>query len=187
VHGDRHAGLDVGGRDGVLDAGLVGREAPLLDDALEERRLDARAPDALADVAQEHLGHRLVATEHGVRAPVVQEVRDLVERVEPGGDDDVEVDLGVDPRHARDVAAEPDHGGVDDRGDAEVAQTAQLVDRVGDPDLLVPVLVAVVLHDVGAQHEHVLVHQRRPEIADVHRTPHRLHRGHRPYLRPVVV
>ena len=107
VHGDRDAGLDVGGRDGVLDARLVGGQAPLLDDALEERRLDPGAADPLADVLEEHLHHRLVPAEQGVRAAVVQVVRELVEGVEPGRDDDVEVDLGVDPGDARTYRPSP--------------------------------------------------------------------------------
>ena len=37
---------------------------------------------------------------------VGEEARQLEERVDAGGDDDVEVDLGVDPLDARDVAAE---------------------------------------------------------------------------------
>jgi hypothetical protein len=105
---------------------------------------------------------------------VVEEVRDLVERVQPGGHHDVEVDLGIDPLHPGDVAADPHDGGVDDRVDPELGERPQLGDRVGDPFLLVPPRVAVVLHDVRAEHEHVLVHQGDAEGAHVHRPAHGL-------------
>jgi hypothetical protein len=73
------------------------------------------------------------------RASVVEEERDVVVGVAPGGDDDV--DLGHPVRHlpdAGDVAAEADHGGVDDGPDALLDGAAQLLDGVGDAVLLSP-------------------------------------------------
>ena len=62
----------------------------------------------------------------------------------------------------------PSPGGrIDDRLDAGRADGAQLLDRVGDADVLVPVArapdVAVVLQRLRLQDEDVLVHQRGAE------------------------
>ena len=51
--------------------------------ALEHAGLDAGARDALGDVADEELGHRLAR-------PPPEEQRQRVERVDAGGDDDVQ-------------------------------------------------------------------------------------------------
>lgn len=51
MHRDRHAGAGVGVADRALHPSLVGCQAALLDDALEECGLDVGVPDALLDVA----------------------------------------------------------------------------------------------------------------------------------------
>ena len=99
--GDRHR---------VEDPRDVADDAVLLDGALEERRPDAGVVDSLADLADEQLGDRLGAA-------VVEEVRQLEERVDAGSDDDVQVDLGVDALDARDAAAEARGGRIDERPD----------------------------------------------------------------------
>jgi hypothetical protein len=100
-------------------------------------------------------------------------------RVQAGGDDDVQVDLGRDALDARDVPAKPPHRGVDDGPDSLGPQRAQPLDGVGDPGFLVPPrALAVVLHMFGGQHEDVLVHQRRAEVVHVDRTLDRLHCRH---------
>jgi hypothetical protein len=101
-------------------------------------------------------------------------------RVQAGGDDDVDVDLLVHPVQAPDVATEPDDGGVDDGVDASRLQLAQLADGVGDASLLVPPRVSVVLEDLRAEHEDVLVHERCAELVDVDGASDRLDLGHLP-------
>jgi hypothetical protein len=73
-------------------------------------------------------------------AGVVELERDLVVRVEAGGQDDVEFDLGGDLLDAGDVAAESKHGGIHDGVDPEVLQLTELRDRVRDLLVLVPVV-----------------------------------------------
>ena len=104
------------------DARHVGDDPVLLDGALEERGLDARVVDAFADLADEELDQRVVAA-------VGEEARQLEKGVDAARDDDVQVDLGIDPLDARDVAAEPRRGRVDDRADPTVSQPLQLRDR----------------------------------------------------------
>ena len=135
--------------------------------ALQERRPNTGVVDSLAELADEQLGDRL-------RAPVAQEVRQLEERVDTGRDDDVQVDLLVDPPDAPYVAAEAGGRRIDDRPDPGSPQRAQLLHRVRDPHLLVPVAraphVAVVLERLRLHHEDVLVRERRPEVARRDRT-----------------
>ena len=100
---------------------------------------------------------------------VAEEAAQLEERVDAGRDDDVQVDLGVDPLDAPDVAAEPERRRVDDRLDPAVAHPPQLRDRIGDANLLVPVVLApddvrVVRVRLRIEDEDVLVHQRPPEL-----------------------
>ena len=151
-----------------------------LDRALEEGGLDAGVVDPFADLAHEQLGDR-------VHAAVGEEVRQLEERVHAGGDDEVEVDLGIDPLEARDVAAEAVRGRVDDRLDAGRADGAQLLDRIRDAHVLVPVAraphVPEVLERLRLEDEHVLVHQRSAQRRDVDRAAHRLDRAHPAILR----
>ena len=149
------------------DARDVADHPVRLDGALEECGLDARVVDALADLAHEQLDDLVVRA-------VPQESGQLEEGVDAGRDDDVEIDLGVDPLDARDVAAERTRcARVDERLDAAGAQSLQLLDRVGDAHVLIPVAlppdVVVVLDRHGIGDEDVLVHQRRPEPVDVDR------------------
>ena len=72
--------------------------------------------------------------------------------------------------------------GIDQRADATGAQPSQLLDRVGDAHLLVPVAlapgVAVVLPGLGVEHEDVLVHERRAEVGDVDGSAYGLDAAH---------
>jgi hypothetical protein len=126
---------------------------------------DAGVVDALAQLSHEPAGDDVVG-------PSGQEVGQLEEGVDAGGDDEVDVDSGVDALDARDVAAQAEHGGIDDRLDPTRARDRQLLDRVGDADVLVPVRrraphVPEVLQRLGAHDEDVLVGQRHPERAGV--------------------
>ena len=132
MHHHRSARLARREADGVEDPRDVADETVLLDGALDERRPDPGVVDPLLQLADEQLGDRLGAA-------VVEEVRQLEERVDTGGDDDVEVDLLVDPLDARDAAAEAGRGRVDQRPDPAVADGAELLDRVAHARLLVPV------------------------------------------------
>ena len=96
--------------------------------------------------------------------------------IDPGGDDDVEVDLSREFLDPRDVAPEADHGGVDDRVEAGLLELGQLGDRVGDLSLLVP-LVVVLLH-IRSQNEDVLMHQGAAQVRRVNRTASRLYLCH---------
>ena len=150
-----------------------------LDRALEERRPHARVVDPVTDLAHEQLGDR-------VHAAVGEEVRQLEERVDAGGDDQVEIDLGIDPLQALHVAAEAVGGCVDDGLDTGGAHGAELLDRVRDASVLVPVggapHVPEVLQRLRLHDEHMLVHQRPAEGRDVDRAAHRLDRAHPPIL-----
>jgi hypothetical protein len=154
----------------------------VVDRALEEPGPHARAGDAVLDVPHEHVHHRVgdLCTDRRVqgRAAVVEEERDLVVGVAARRHDDVEVDLLGDPLDPGDVAPQTDHGGVDDRPDARRGELVQLLHRVRHAVVLVPPLLGVVLLDVGAEHEHVLVHQRLAELGGVDGTTDGLDLGH---------
>ncbi len=163
VGGDGHPGLAVSPGAGPQHALDAGRETQLVGGALDDGRLHPGAGDALGDVLDEHRHHRLGTLDQCPRSgPQPEEEREVVVGVQPRGGHDVELGLLGDALEARDVPAEPDHGGVDDRVDAPALQLVQLRDGVGDALLLVPEL-GVVLEDLGAQHEHVLVHERRAQ------------------------
>ena len=163
MHHHRHAGLDGRRGDDGEDARHVGDDPVLLDGALEERGLDASVVDAFADLADEELDQRVVAA-------IGEEARQLEKGVDAARHDDVQVDLGIDPLDARDIAAEPRSGRVDDRADPTVSQALQLRDGVGDANLLVPVArapgVPVVLERLLVEDENVLVHERRTEVGE---------------------
>ena len=166
VRVDHHgsAGLDARSGDRGQDPRHVADHAVHLHRAFQEGGLDARVVDPFAKLPHKELDDRIVR-------PVGQEARQLEEGVDTGRDHDVEIDLGVDPLDARDVPAEPERGGVDECLYAAVAQPLQPRDRVGDPHLLVPVAQAPDMAEVderfGVEHEHVLVHQRRPELGEL--------------------
>ena len=166
VHHHRHARLDRcrGGR--LEDARHIADQPVRLQAALEKRRLDSGVVDPDLDLTDEDLRDRL-------GRPVAEEVRQLEERVDARGDDDVEIDLGVDALDPVNVATEPGGGRVDERRDPRLADGAQLLDRVGDAHLLVPVALApqvcVVEIRLGLHHEDVLVHQRGAELGGVDR------------------
>ncbi len=155
--------------DSFGDARLVGR-------ALQDGGLHAGAGDALLDVLDEHLDHDFGTVEERARAAEVEVVRHVVVRVQAGRRDDVDVRLGVDALDAGDVAAQTDHGQIDDRVDAGGLQLVQPDDRVLDLGLFVE--RRVVLVDLRAEDEDVLVHQHLPERARVDGALHGLDGRH---------
>src|SRR5437660_8786698 len=81
--------------------------------ALENSSLDAGVRDALLNVLQEHLYHRLGSFERCAGSAKMEVERDVVVGVNSGRDDDVD---GCLPSHSLDawnVAAKTDHGEVD--------------------------------------------------------------------------
>ena len=123
VHGDGHSCLALGEGHRAGDPLDPRRQPLLLHDAFEKGGLDPGVGDAVADVANEQVSHQLRAIQDRPRATVGEVVRELVEGVEPGRSDDVQVgDLLCDALHARDVAAQPDDRRVDDGGDAAAHQ-----------------------------------------------------------------
>ena len=113
VHHHGSAGLDGGRRDRGENARHVSDQPVLLDGTFEEGRLDAGVVDPFADLPDEQLGEPVVAA-------IGEEHRQLEERVDAGRDDDVQVDLGVDPLETRNEPPQAVHGGIDDRLDAAV-------------------------------------------------------------------
>ena len=101
---------------------------------------------------------------------------DLVVRVEARRGDDLQVGAGGHLLDARDVAAEPEHGGVEDRVDPELLELLEIPLRLSDAGVLVPVLIVdpVLL----AEHEDMLVDERPSEVRAVDRSRHRLHLCH---------
>ena len=177
MHHHGRAGFDRGRGYRGQDLRHVADESVPLDRALEKRGSDAGVVDSHADLAHEQLGECL-------DAPVGEEIGELDEGVHAARHDDVEVDRGVDPLEARDEAAEARRGRIDDRLDACRADGAQLLDGVGDADVLVPVAlppdVPVVLQRLRLHDEHVLVHERAAEPLDVNRPAYGLDRPHQP-------
>jgi hypothetical protein len=168
------------GRGGAQGSRHVGREPGRVGRHLDDPGADAGAGDAVPDVADEQLGQDVARVGRGGRA-VVEDLRELVEVVDPRGDDDVEVHLGVDPGEEGDVAAVADGGGVDHGADARGGNPLQL------PDDLVLQLLAVghdahgglVARDLGIHVHHVLVHEREAERTDGHRAADRVDGGSR--------
>src|SRR6202050_4987996 len=177
VHGDGRAGRRVRAADRAQHPLHPGREPLLLARALEERGLDPGAGDALGEVGDEQGGHRVGGRRPALRSAVPEVERHLVVGVQAGGHDDVDAGAGRDPLDPADVPAQPDHGRVGDRGAPALAHRVQFRDRVREPGLLVP-LGRVVQPDLLVEHEHVLVHERRPQARYVNRTPDRLDRRH---------
>jgi hypothetical protein len=96
-----------------------------------------------------------------------------------GGDDDVQLrDLLVDPLDAGNVPAASPHRRVHEGAHALGRHRAEPGDRVRDPLLLVPPAGAVVLEILGADEEHVLVHQGRSEVGDLDGSSYGLDSGH---------
>ena len=136
--------------------------------ALDDGRLHAAVADALRDVADEQVGHRVDA----VRAEVA-----LRHPPDAGGDDDVHARAARHAEDQVDVAAEIDGGQVDDRADAAAVEVGHL--PLGDVEDrgAIPQVGPVLLHARRARDD-VLVHQRRSELGRGHRTERCLHRCH---------
>ena len=94
---------------------------------------------------------------------VVEVVGKVVVGVETGGDHDVEVDLLGDFLDRLDVAAEPDHGEVDDGVDAGRLELVEAVDGLCHLRVAVPT-GGPVGGDFGRADEDVLVHERGSEL-----------------------
>src|SRR5207248_3054853 len=153
--------------------------------ALEDAGVHARVGDAVDDVGDEHVDHDVLARPAAAigrapRSPAQQEAGQFVERVDPGGDDDVEVDLGVHPLDVGDGPAEAEGGEVDDGVDAVLLQLTELGDGLDDPRLLVaaPAQRRPVEGDLGREHEDVLVHERGAQRAGVDGAPYRVDLWH---------
>ena len=101
--------------------------------ALEDSRLDSGVGDALLDVADEHVGHDLGAAELRAGTLVVEPEGYVVVGVQNRRDDDVQVGGRGNAGDPRDVAAQPDHGEVDDGVDAARLQLVEPIDGIGDP------------------------------------------------------
>ena len=136
----------------------------LVGGAFEDSGLDAGVGDALFDVADEHVGHDLGAVQQPARALVVEAERNVVVGVQAGRHDDVQVGGRGDPGDARDVAAQPDHGEVDDGVHAPGLQFVEARNGVGHPLFLVAPGFGIVQRDFGGHDEHVLMHERDAEI-----------------------
>jgi hypothetical protein len=173
----------VGLGDCAHDAFDPGREARLVDSALQQPRSHASSRDALHNVADEEVDHRVghLHAERLVegRSPVVEVEGDVLVRVAARRHDDVEVgNPGGDLLYAREVAAESHHGRVDDGSHARVGQCGELGDGVVDAVDLVAPLGGIVLLDVRGQHEDVLVDVGAPERRAVNRSIDGVNRGH---------
>ena len=182
VHGDRHTGREVGLGDSAhhpLDACC---HALLVDSALQHPGPHPGAGDPFADVADEHLDHRLrqVGAEHSVeRGAAIGEVsRRIVVGVDARRHHQLDRNLLHDPLDTRDVAAETDHGRVDDGANAGVVRRLEPLDCLRDPGVLVAPLLGVVGLHVRGEDEDVLVHQGDAEVGGVHRPPDCLDRDH---------
>ena len=175
VRGDRHPGalMRLGDRaqhplDTRGDAGLVGG-------ALEDAGLDAGVGDSLLDVADEHVGHDLRAAQHPAGALVVEAEWNVVVGVQASRHDDVQVGGRGDTGDARDVAAQSDHGEVDDGVDAARLQFVEPIDGIGHPFVFVSPCLRVVHRDLGGHDEHVFVHERDAEISGIDRSLSGIH------------
>ncbi|BBY23272.1 hypothetical protein MSTO_34770 [Mycobacterium stomatepiae] len=93
--------------------------------------------------------------------------RQVVVGVKPGCDNDIQLGSRRDSGDAGDVAAEPDHGEVDDGIHAPGLELVEALDGVSDPFLLVAPGFRIVLRDLRGHDEHVLVHQRHAEIGGI--------------------
>ena len=130
------------------------------------------------DIADEQLGHRFGAGEHRARSLEVEVHRHVVVGVDAGGDHDVEVGGRRDAGDPRDVAAEPDHGEVDEGVHATRFEFVEPRDGVGLAAGFVAPDRGIVLHHLGGQHEDVLMHERDAEIGCIDRSPCGIHLGH---------
>lgn len=160
---DRGARLPVGVRHRAQYPLHPGRHAGPVGRALENRGLDAGVRDALGQVADEELAEELGTVDQLPGPPEPEEHRHVVIGVEAGRDDDVDLDLLRHLQDAGDVAAQAQHGQVDDRADAAGGDVVELLHRVVDAGSLVPPARVVRLHLV-VENEDVLVHQRHAEF-----------------------
>ena len=162
VGGDRHAGFTMclctrpqGSFDVGSDPRFIGR-------ALDDGGLDAGVGNTVDDVANEVGGHRVDCARLGNPSQVI--MGEFVEGIQPGCDHDVQVDLGCDPRYARDVAAKPDRGGIQNGVDPGLLEFVEPGDGVRNTNLLIAPLVWVVLLNLGGDHEDMFVHQNSAKV-----------------------
>src|SRR5450755_186538 len=151
--------------------------------AFQDAGAHARVGNALTNLSNEYLDHRLGPTHDGAWAAKVKEHRHVVVGVDAGCHDDV--DFGhhigdrLDPRY---VAAQSDDSQVDQRVDAFALELSQFGDGTGSLGRLVPLLGRLL--DVGAEHDDVLVHQGGPQSRPVNRPLDGVDLGHRTPSRP---
>ncbi len=167
VGGDRHPGALMRLSDGSQHPLDAGGDAGLVGGALEDSGLDAGVGDALLDVADEHVGHDLRAAQQPARALVVESERQVVIGVKPSRHNDIQLGGRRDAGNARDIAAQADHGEVDDGVHPAGLQLVEPGDGIGHPLFFVAPSVGVVLGNFGGHDEHVLVHQGHAEISGI--------------------
>jgi hypothetical protein len=185
MHGDRSSSVAVRPGHGPHDPGHPVSHALMIDGALEEGGLDPCVRDALGDVADEHVHHRIghfrAQRRRKSRAPVVEEERHLVVGVATGGGNDVQPRyLLGDALNAGYVSTQAHDRWVGDAANPLGSECLELADSVGYAVVLTAPLGRVVLLHVGAEDEDVLVHVGPPKVGGVDRTPDGLNGCHFP-------
>jgi hypothetical protein len=97
----------------------------------------------------------------------VEPKRYVVVGVQPRRDDDVQVGGRGNTGDPWDVAAQPDHGEVDDGVDAARLQLVEPIDGIGHPFVFVAPCLRVVQRDFRGHDEHVLVHERDADVGGI--------------------
>jgi hypothetical protein len=166
--------VTVGPRHRAHDPGDPVGHALMVDRALQKCGLHPGAGDALGDVADEHVHHRVrhlhTRGRRQGRTPVGEEEGHLVVGVTARCGDDVQLrHLLRDAPDARDVAAQAHDGGIGDAPNALGREGFELADGIGHPVVLTAPLDRVVLLHVGVEDEDVLVHVGPPEVGGVDR------------------
>ena len=170
----RHPGLPLHARRAVQDPLHVRRDAGLVGHDLDDRRLDAGVGDAVLDVGEEHALQGFGHVDLQARAVAAEVAGEILRGVVARGDHDVHVEPLGQGLDARDEAPQTHHGQVDERPDSLPVQGLEAVGGAGDGGVLVPLGVGVVLLELGMLDEDMLVHERRPQVGQGHRSTHGL-------------
>ncbi len=175
---DRHARLPVCFGHGAQYPLHAGRHTRLVGAAFQDTGFRVRARNAFADVLDEHVHHDFPAFECRARAAEVKEERDIVVGVDPGGDYDVQFRPGRHALDARNITSKAHHGEIHDGLHAARMQLIHAHDSVLDALFFVAPGLRIILHDLGGQHEDVLVHQRDAELPGIDRSANCLYSAH---------
>ena len=135
--------------------------------ALQNSRLHARVRNALPDVAHEHVHHQLRTLQHGSRSTEMKVKRNLVVGVDSGRHDNVH---RRPRRHARDagnVAAEANHRKIHHRFDPARGEFVEPRNGFLNAPFLVTPSLRIIQHDLGGEHEDMLMHQGDAELGAV--------------------